>query len=142
MLEPQRVADGDRDLSNAQRARVSQRRPWQLRAGADANDGEIGVRIAADDVGLQLAAIRQRHSRPLHASDDVSVGDDEAVGGEDRARSMAVFSRDPYDGRANDLHRADYRTRIRVEKSVVVSQPGNHPSMIGARGATMDHPKE
>ena len=59
MVEAVRVADRDRDLADADRARIAKRRPRQRRAvgGIDAHDGEIGVGVLADEIGAQRSPV-------------------------------------------------------------------------------------
>ena len=79
MMKPVRVADGDRNLPDPDGTRVAERRERQRRS-VDADNGEIGVRILADEIRLRRAAVghddRQRGGR-LH---DMAVGEDQAVG--------------------------------------------------------------
>ncbi len=60
MMEAVRVADGDRDLADANGARVAERRPGERRSGesVDADDREIGVGVVADEVGAESTGRR------------------------------------------------------------------------------------
>ena len=55
---------------NGAAARSAARRP---------DDGQVGQRIAADDLEAELVAVDERGGSPLRAGDDVGVRDEEAV---------------------------------------------------------------
>ena len=59
LAERERVADREHPFGDAQLARVAPRQRREP-ASVDLDDGQIGVRIGADDGALQLAIVRQR----------------------------------------------------------------------------------
>ena len=62
VLEPVRVADGDRDLTDAERSR-SRPASATRSSGEDPDDGQIGIGIIADDPRLDAPPVRQRRRR-------------------------------------------------------------------------------
>ena len=71
-------------VAHLQLAAVPQRHG--LEAGAlDFDDGNVVILVAADDGGVVLLAVVERHLDVLAAVNDVVVGDDVAVAGEDEA---------------------------------------------------------
>src|SRR6267142_1090575 len=61
VLKSERVADRNRDLSNAQRTRRSKHHGGEI-VCADTNHSEIRVGIVADQLRIELPAIRERHA--------------------------------------------------------------------------------
>ena len=66
--------------------------------GVDLEDGHVGVRIGADDLGLELTAVEQPDRHLLGALDHVVVGEDVAVGRDDEARAAALLDLGPLRG--------------------------------------------
>ena len=80
VLEAERVADRHHPLADAQRVGVAERDGGQvLGVALDLDQREVGLRVAADDLGLVLLAVRQLHDDLVGVLDDVVVGEDEAV---------------------------------------------------------------
>ena len=76
--EAQRVADGDDQLADAQRVGVAELGGMQV-ITVRAQDGQIGERIAPDDVETQLASIGENGDAARRTVDDVSGRHDEPV---------------------------------------------------------------
>ena len=108
--------------ADANGARIAEARPRQRCAGGKRrpNDREVGVGIAADDIGAKRSAIGQRHREARRTMDDVAVREDEAVRGEDDTGPAAALGVDLHDRRPNHVDRLNHRTRVRVEEIVVV----------------------
>ena len=117
VLKAKRIADRDHQLARTQRGRIAERRRDQIRR-RDAQNGEIRVRIVTDEVRHEIPAVWQRHADARRlarrsdlvakAGDDVTVGEDEAVGREDESRSRAA--RIHFDDRWTDeVHGRDHR---------------------------------
>ena len=89
VMEAERVADRDRDLADAHGARVAERRPRQRpprrRRGCTARSVS-GSRPTTSASSARPSVIVTRVA--FARADDVGVGQDEAVGREDRARSF------------------------------------------------------
>ena len=84
-----RVADRDHELADAQALGVAERRGRQI-AGR-AHDREIGERVGADQLELDLAAVGERRvPAPAGARDDVRRGEQEAVARDHDAAAAAV----------------------------------------------------
>ena len=86
LAHPERVADGEHDVADRHRIGVA-----ELEGGKrfvpriDAQDREVGRFVAADERGLELAAVGQRHDDLVAVLHHVMVGDDDSVGGDDHA---------------------------------------------------------
>ena len=89
-LQAERVADGEDELSDAQRVRV--REPDVFEPGlARAHDGEVGALVRADDVGDGLAAVPVREPHRPRLAHDVGVREDVAVRCDDDAAPAAAI---------------------------------------------------
>ena len=115
------------------------------------DDGEVGQRIAPDDLEAELVAVDERGGSPFRAGDDVGVGDEEAVRRERDGRAAAaapaaVPALDPEAGDRRDQprgRRADGR-RVGVERLLldrlgedVVARPRSRRGS-SSRRATID----
>ena len=85
------------------------------------HDREIGVRIAADADRLRRAPVRQRDDGGRRIAENMAVGEDESVRGEDDARPDAVTppGLDLDDGGTGRVDGGDDRTGISVEQGGV-----------------------
>jgi hypothetical protein len=81
-LKPERIADRDDQLADAQPRRAAEFGIGQP-AGGKAQDCQIGRRIVADRCGFDLAAVGHRGGEPARAGDDMVVGQEITVRGED-----------------------------------------------------------
>ena len=61
--------------------------------GVDLDHGDVGLRVAANDLGGELAAVLQRDFHLVGVIHHVVVGEDVAVLGDDDARAEAVLAR-------------------------------------------------
>ncbi len=89
MADAERVADGQDDIADAQRVGSGKGDGRQARLGGDAQHGQIGLRIGTDHLGLELAAVVARHLDLVGGLDDMVVGQDIAIGGDDDATAEA-----------------------------------------------------
>ena len=64
--EPERVADGDHELANFNRLRIAEPQRCESRRRCS-DDGEVGVRIFADELGRQPAPVGERRREWLFA---------------------------------------------------------------------------
>ena len=78
-FEAEGIADGDHELPDAHLPGIAERHMGQAVA-MDAQHGEIGVRIVADEIGRQRAAIHQRRHDAGGAVDHMAVGEQEPSG--------------------------------------------------------------
>jgi len=117
--EAERIADRDDQLPGAQRRRIAERRVGQIRC-VDAQHGQVGMRIVADQRRGKLAAVEERDPNPLRLVNHVAVGENEAVGRKNEAAAVAaaasITDLDADDRRADALGRLRNRLRIRVER--------------------------
>ena len=109
----------------------------------DSQNGDVGIRIVAYEIGAVLPAVDERHRDGLRLADDVAVCEDEAVWREDETRSAAsTFDVDLHDGRADNFYGFNDRTRIRIEQRGVVEWfGGNHVTSILRTGGVMRIPR-
>ena len=77
--ESQRVADGDYQLSRAERGGVPGRGRFERRGPNDSQGGKVAARVARGDAGLEAAAVPELDFG-LGGARHVSVGQNEAVG--------------------------------------------------------------
>ena len=56
----------------------------------DADDGQVGLGVVADEVGGELAAVGERDLDAVGVVDDVAVGEDVAARREDEPRAAAA----------------------------------------------------
>ena len=134
VLEAVRIPDGDRDLADANAARVGERRERQRPSfDADSHDGKIGVCVAADQVGRRRSAVWKHRLQAARTGDHVMVGEDQAVGAQDDAGAAAAVGVDARDRRRNRVDGRRDRAGIRVEQIVVVVAMGQHASIVRSR---------
>jgi hypothetical protein len=82
MVEAERRADRDHPLARLERARIAGAQCRQS-LGVDLQQCDVGLLVAADDLGGELAAIGQLHPDLVGTVDDVVVGQHVTVGGDD-----------------------------------------------------------
>jgi hypothetical protein len=92
-----RAADGDNELARPHQARIAGDDFWQL-TRLDGKRRKIASRIAAHDARLKALAIPESDDG-LPAKDNVGVGEDQAVGAPDDARTATRLA-------SEHLHRA------------------------------------
>ena len=85
----ERIADGQHPLADPRGVAVAQRRGSEV-VGVDLEHGQVGARIGADDLGLELTPVEQPDRHLVGAVHDVVVGQDVAVLGDDEARARAL----------------------------------------------------
>src|SRR5690606_29120035 len=86
--EAERIADGHDPVADAHLAVIGEGDIGKLAVGIDLQHGKVGALVGADQLGLQLRAVIENDGEALAALDDVVVGDDVAVGGDDEARAL------------------------------------------------------
>ena len=59
--------------------------------GVDLQNGDVGLGIGADDLGLELALVAERDGDLVGAVDHVIIGEQVAVGTHDHAASQAML---------------------------------------------------
>ena len=74
-LRPKRIADREHHIAGAQFVGAAHRHDRQI-LEIDAQDGQVGVRIGADDRRGRDAAIGKLHADLVGALDHVMVGDE------------------------------------------------------------------
>jgi hypothetical protein len=89
--EAQRIADGNHEFAGAERRRIAVHRDGEV-GGFDLQRGQIATAVMLQDARGELAAVPEIDARRM-AADDVSVGDNHAVGGPNDPRSGALASR-------------------------------------------------
>ena len=99
------------------RGRIAERRRDQIRRG-DAQHGEIRVRIVTDEVRHEIPTVRQRHADRFAPCDDVTVGENQAVGREDESRAGAAGVH-LHDGRTDHVDGRHHRANTRHDSVTV-----------------------
>jgi hypothetical protein len=131
------IPNRNRDLPNANRARVGQRRESQRRAlDADSHYRKIGMRVAADQVRACGSAIRQDRLEAARPADHVIVCEDQAVRAEDDTRAAAAIGVDAHDRRRNEIDGTCDGLGIGVEQAGIVGKgvgPREHDSIVRGR---------
>src|SRR5262249_9496249 len=88
LLEAERIADRDHPVADAHLVGVAE---LDVRHGAvrlDLDEREVGLRIDAEHLALELMlARRELHENLVGMLDDVRVGDDRALGADQKARA-------------------------------------------------------
>src|SRR3954453_19002221 len=86
----QRIADRQHPLADSGVVAIAQRHRRQL-GGVDLEHRHVGIRIGADDLGLELAPIEQPYGDLLGALHDVVVGQNVAIGRDDEPGAAALL---------------------------------------------------
>ncbi len=89
-IQPERVADRDRPLADAQLVRIAQLRHRELALGLDLQHRQVGLGVAPRDLRLELPLVRQPHLDLAGVLDQVVVGEDDAGLVDDDARALAA----------------------------------------------------
>src|SRR5262245_39297092 len=97
------------------------------------------MRIVADQIGGQRAAVGHRHGDMLGAVDHMSIGENESVGRENQTGAAAATRVDLHHCRSDEIDGASHRRRVRVEQLAVVWL-WNHNSMLRIMIEWLDHP--
>ena len=88
-LEPERAAQREDRVSDVDGTRVGEAERGEQAGGrVDADDGEVGGRIGADELGVELDAVPEAHRDRRGACDDVLVRHDVTVAVVDEAGSL------------------------------------------------------
>jgi len=139
VLEAIRIADRDRKLPDAHRARGTQRHRRQPR-GADADHRDVGVRVLADEirvVGVPVGKARADGARAVH---HVAIGEQQPVGREREARAAALAALHLHfevrHRRRDNLGGMHYRIRIGIEQGFVAALAGG----LRRRAAVIENP--
>src|SRR5439155_13499681 len=85
-FETVRIANGDGELADADVLRFTQARGGEV-GRVNAEDGEVGVRILANQLRVGPSAIAEDHFDSVGAVNDVAVGQNKSVGTDDEART-------------------------------------------------------
>jgi hypothetical protein len=129
-----RVADRNDELTDAQSLGVSQLRRVQL-APVGAEEGEIGERVRAHDVELELTAVHERRPPTARACHHVRGGQHETVGRDHDGAAAATPDAQVGDGGRKPLRNRDHRLRVRVQR-LVLSHVGDERQLHAATLAT------
>jgi len=125
VLESVGIADGDGELADAERLGVAESDGGEAGSviveAVEADYGEVGGGVVPDEVCGAVAAVGERDFDSRGVVDDVAVGQDEAVGGEDESGAAAVavvFASDfNFCDRGADFFRGgDYGAGVGVEE--------------------------
>ena len=133
-LKPERIADGDDELSSSQRSGLSKLSDRKSRT-VGPNHGEVGRRVAADGRRPKGGPIGQGDAEILRFVHHVAVGQDISVRREDHTRTRADDARSPtraaasggdaHNRGADVLHDRDDRSRVGVQEPAIVDAAGS-----------------
>ncbi len=85
MVHVEGVANGHHPLADADGLRVAERQIGEIAIGlADLEQGQIGGFVTTDDLGVELEAIREFDHDLVRVFDDVVVGDELTIAGDDK----------------------------------------------------------
>ena len=127
MLEAVRIADRDRELPNPQGARRAEDYAGQ-RIRADADHGDVGVRIFTQEVGVAAESVGEScldAPGPMH---HVAVGEEQPVGRKRESRPGAAarigaqLDFEMHHRRADALGRRHDRLGIGIKQSAFVEE--------------------
>ena len=91
LADTERIADGNGDIPHFDPVAVGHADHRQRRAGGiDLEQRQIEARIGKQHLGLEFAAIGQRNQDLIGTFDDMIVGDDQAIGADDHARTQRL----------------------------------------------------
>ena len=90
-LEAKRVANRNDELSAPQGFGVAERCCQRSGGQLGAQEGQIGVEIVSEHLGLSFAAFSEREAHAPGSPDNVAVGDDEAISCDNHARAHAAM---------------------------------------------------
>ena len=114
-------------MTDANACRVAQARVGKV-VGADLDQRKIGVRVVADELARNDAAVGQGCTQRDGPGGHVAVGDEITVGRDDKAGARAALRppaarralhADVYDRRPYPCDRPAHRARIRVEEPII-----------------------
>ncbi|MNJ41517.1 hypothetical protein D3C77_364430 [compost metagenome] len=89
VVETERRADRQHPLTHFQLAGVAQLDGWQVLA-FDLEQGHVGTRVSADQLGLQFAAVGQADDDFVSVGNHMVVGQYIAIVGDDEARTQGL----------------------------------------------------
>jgi hypothetical protein len=90
VAEPHRVADGDDRLADHQVAAVAQGQGLERPVALDLQHRQVGLRVAADQVRVELPPVGQLHLDLAGTVDNVVIGDEVAVLVDEEAAAQRV----------------------------------------------------
>ena len=90
LADAEGIADGESEIADFYLGRIAERNGGEM-VGVDFQHGDVGLGIAADDVGGEFTLVAQGNFDVGGAIDHVIVGEDVAVGADDHAGAEAVF---------------------------------------------------
>ena len=93
LADAEGVADGEHDVAYLDLVAVGHGDDREV-LGVNLDDGDVGLGVAANDFGGELAAILHCHFNLFGAIHDMVVGQDVTVFGDDDARAEAFLARD------------------------------------------------
>src|SRR5262249_33250026 len=88
--EAERVADGDNPFAQPQLVRIAEAHRLERLVRLDPQQGEVGLLIPADDLGLEPRAVVENDGDLVGFRDDVIVGDDDAGRIDDEAGAERI----------------------------------------------------
>ncbi len=91
LADAERIADGENDVAHLHLGGIADRKRGQAR-GIDFDHRHIGLRIGADELCRELPIVAEENLDIGGAIDDVVVGEDRSIGGDNHAGTQAVLA--------------------------------------------------
>eukprot|EP00962_Isochrysis_galbana_P026843 scaffold8366_cov121-Isochrysis_galbana.AAC.5 len=129
--EAQRVADGDDELADAELVRVAQCRIWQVRLRLEPHQRQIGRHVPADCRAADGSAVGQRHAHLARRADDVSVGQQVAIGRDDHTAALRA---------AGDALAWRETSELRRQRRSTTALPGARRKDLNRHSGRADRP--
>ena len=131
MIESERIADRQHPLTDFNGIGIGEASCGQP-TFVDLDDGEIGLSVGVDDLGLILPSVVQCDANLVGARDNVAVGHDVAVFTHDHAAALAdLFSERP-------IIWFNKRVRFLGVRSVILDRPAVRASSIRIESTSSD----
>ena len=84
MIEAEWRPDGNGHLARLHRVRIAKRgNPRPISRNVCTKHCQVAAGIGADHLGFQTGAIKKNHGQPVGTADDVEIGEDRAISGDD-----------------------------------------------------------
>ena len=131
LADAEGIADGKHEIAHLHRIGIGELDGRQVAPDVadDAQDREIGALVLQHDLGIELAAIGERHTDLIGKLNDVIVGDDQAIGADDdpgAERALHALAGPATEGVAEEL----------AEEGI--GEEGRDLALDGARGIDVD----
>ena len=134
---PKGLPDGEHPAADLERLGVPHLQRGKVLGAFDLDQRQVGLGVAADDLGVELPFVGQPDLDLVGVLDHVVVGDDEPVRVDDEARPQAALLELP----ARAALAEGLAVGLAVAERVAEEVPEDRPALLGGfHGADVDHP--